>query len=111
MTVVPRSLGEVYDLLGAMSISGPLLTSTMFPEQNVRSCFEQLRGGLEQTRSKLGDTGYQRLRMAADEAQSLYEANQHRPGVNLIQHMAEYIRLKKYKTDEPVVDESRFEPQ
>jgi hypothetical protein len=83
----------------------------MFPEQNIQSRFEQLRGGLAAVESKLGEAGYRRLSEVADEAQSLYETDRYREGVNLIQHMAEYIRLRKYKTDEPVVDESRFEPQ
>lgn len=29
-------------------------------------------------------------------------------GSHILQHMQEYLRLKKFKTDEPVIDISRF---
>jgi hypothetical protein len=111
VSFVPKTLGQLYDLLSAMSISGPDLRSLMFPEQNIESCFSQVLDGLDQVSNKLGPVGYERLRVAAETAQSLYKSNGYREGVNLLQHMAEYIRLAKYKTDEPVVDESRFEPR
>jgi hypothetical protein len=111
MGPVPKRLGELYDLLGYMVLSGPELKSTFVPEQGVESMFADLDAGLLNLRRVLGEGGFSRLVDASAEAKALYMSRNHMAGNRIIQHMGEYIRLKKFKTQEPVVDEARFEPQ
>lgn len=111
MGPLPTRLGELYDLLGYMMLSGPELKSRFIPEQNVESMFADLDAGLLNLARVLGHEGLEKLKAAAAEAKTLYESGDHVAGNRLIQHMGEYIRLRKFKTHEPVVDEERFEPQ
>ena len=109
MGTIPKTVGELYDLLGYMVLSGPELKSRFVPEQNIETIFSDLDVGLINVRRVLGDTALQKLSDASREAKLLYESGRHVEGNDLLQHMGEYIRLRKYKTDEPVVDEGRFE--
>lgn len=110
MILEMKTPGDVFDLIGYMILSGPEMKSKHFPMQNIDSTFHELQHGLDNIKNKLGEAGYKRLKDAASEAQALYLAGDHQGGNLLLQHMSEYMRLRKYKTDENVVDESRFEP-
>jgi hypothetical protein len=109
MSYVITSLGQLSDQLAVMILSGDTFEDPAFPGQNLESVFQDLLNGIENLKEKIGDAAAHRLAEAAIEARALYERAQGETANNILQHMREYIRLKKFNTDEEVVDESRFE--
>lgn len=111
MLYIPKTLGEVSDQLSLMVLTAPDFLDPVFPWQNRDTVFRQLSEGLDNVKRKLGETGFERLKEAMLQARQLCDSGEGDAARDVLAHMKEYIRLGKYKTDEEVVDESRFEPR
>ena len=71
---IPASLGEIYDLLGAMILDAPTFTddSGEFPERNIDTVFRQLTESFGIARKKLGEERYATLIGTAERAKALF---------------------------------------
>lgn len=73
---IPRSLSEIYDLLGSMILSAPTFHHPAFPQRNVDSEFYQLIKSFAVVRKKLGDERYGKLVDLAARAKILFAEDQ-----------------------------------
>ena len=74
-----------------------------------RAGFTQLRYGINNLSKTFGRDPTIKLLVVCDAALEMYKLGDVKEGRWLLQNVHEYIRLRKYKTDENVVDESRFQ--
>jgi hypothetical protein len=95
----PQSLGEIMDHLAWMMIYAPELTDTsgFFPDLNIETTFESLNLGLQNIRSKLGETRYQALSSLSERMRKHFEANTDddtRAGRLIIHEMEDILRKR-----------------
>ena len=74
---IPKTTGEVNDLLGWMMLYSPTFTDKLgyFPEQNIDTEFFALKEGLKNVRKKLGEDAYLRAVEMADQMRAHFEAD------------------------------------
>jgi hypothetical protein len=74
---IPKSIGEIMDLLAIMMLSSPTFKddSGYFPERNVESIFFELNEGLKVLRKKLGEERYTTLITFSDQMRAHFEAD------------------------------------
>ena len=74
---IPASLGEIYDLLGAMISDAPTFIDDLseFPERNIDTVFRQLTESFDIVRKKVGEERYATLTNIAERAKALFLAD------------------------------------
>ena len=75
---IPRTLGDLLDLLGLMMLRAPTFTDKTghFPERNIDTVFCALNKGLQANRGKLGEERYQGLADMSNQMRTYFEAGQ-----------------------------------
>jgi len=78
-TYTPQDASELLDLLGMMLLGAPTYIDEggYFPEQTLETVFEAFYGGLNASRSEIGDQRYEQLAAMAAEAREHFLADPH----------------------------------
>ncbi len=96
----PQTIGELWDLLGAMKLYSPSFKDRMglFPEKNIETEFFALNEGLLTLRKKLGEERYATLRGISDRMRVLFDSDPDdtnggaKAGLRLILEMEDMLR-------------------
>lgn len=74
---VPKSIGEINDLIACMILSAPTFRdkSGYFPDRNAESEFTELNEGLKVVRKRIGEEGYQKAIELSARARAHFEAD------------------------------------
>ena len=74
---VPKTIGELVDLLGSMMLHSPTFTddSGYFPGMSIDSTFLELNESLKLLRPKLGEDSYLALEELSDRMRAHFEAD------------------------------------
>jgi hypothetical protein len=72
---VPRSLGEIWDYLGAMMLESPTFKDDYITEKSIDTVFNCLNEGLESVRPKVGEEKYAALIALSGRMKALFEAD------------------------------------
>lgn len=98
---VPRTIGEIWDLLGFFLLSPPTFKDDFFVGQSVETEFFRLNEGLKVVRTQLGEERYSALIALSDRMRALFEADPEdrtgdaRAGRRLIYDMERILRPGK----------------
>lgn len=100
---VPRTLGELSDLLSSMLLESPTFVdkSGYFPDKDIDSVFFELNEGLITCRAKLGQHRYETMRALSDEMRAHFETDAEdtnggaKQGRKLIFEMMEMLKRKR----------------
>jgi hypothetical protein len=74
---IPRTRGELYDLLGSMMLGSPTFEDRTgyFPERNIHTEFFALNEGLKALRKTLGEDRYAKMVELSDRMRAHFEAD------------------------------------
>jgi len=73
---VPRTVGEIVDLLASMTLSAPSFKDRLrHYDRNADTQFGALNGGLDNVRKRIGEEAYAAVRALSDQARALFEAD------------------------------------
>jgi hypothetical protein len=74
---IAQSLGELRDLIASMILNAPTFIDRTgyFSYRNIDTEFEELNGGLDNLRLKLGEQRYAKMREMSDQMRALFEAD------------------------------------
>lgn len=105
---IPKNLGEIWDLLGSMTLNAPSFQSELFPDQNIETEFVALNRGFELVRTKLGSERFTRLIELADRAKDLFasdpedvngNADEGRKLLFEMEGVIQEVRIRRVKTN------------
>lgn len=74
---IPQGASEIWDFLGAMTLSAPTFKDKTgyFPDQNIDTEFFALNEGLKTIRKKVGEENYQALVALSNRMRAHFEAD------------------------------------
>ena len=74
---IPRTIGEVRDLLGSMMLSAPTFVDETgyFADRNMDSEFHALNEGLKAIQKQLGEKMYRKMTERSDQMRAHFEAD------------------------------------